>query len=105
MMADRFDVRITNEAYADLDAIFRYIEEDSPENARRMLARLVSDIEELAELPYRNPVWEPSRKPDRVVRSLPVPPYKVYYRVIEDGKVVRVLHVRHGARRQPKRFK
>jgi plasmid stabilization system protein ParE len=28
----------------------------------------------------------------------------VYFRVLDAEKVVRVLHVRHGARRPPRRF-
>jgi plasmid stabilization system protein ParE len=34
-----------------------------------------------------------------------VPPFIIYYRITEKPATVRVLTVRHGARRQPRRFK
>jgi plasmid stabilization system protein ParE len=33
------------------------------------------------------------------------PPYIIYYRVLEDQKVVQILTIRHGSRRQPRRFR
>jgi plasmid stabilization system protein ParE len=36
---------------------------------------------------------------------MPVPPFVIYYRVLEAERIVEVLTVRHGARRQPRRFK
>jgi plasmid stabilization system protein ParE len=34
-----------------------------------------------------------------------VPPFIVYYRTDDKRRSVRILTIRHGARRQPKRFK
>jgi plasmid stabilization system protein ParE len=36
---------------------------------------------------------------------MPVPPFIIYHRVLESERIVEVLTVRHGARRQPRRFK
>jgi hypothetical protein len=35
----------------------------------------------------------------------PVPPFILYYQVIEKPPTVRILTIQHGARRQPKKFK
>ena len=40
----------------------------------------------------------------QTVRSVPLKPHVIYFRVIEREHVVRVLMVRHGARRRPRRF-
>jgi len=36
---------------------------------------------------------------------MPVPPFIVYYRIIERSAAIRILMIRHGARRAPRRFK
>jgi plasmid stabilization system protein ParE len=56
-------------------------------------------------LPHRYKVHEHRKDPSLAVRSMPVPPFIVYYRVDDVRLSVRVLSVRHGARRQPRRFK
>lgn len=103
-MPSHYAVRISKTASSDLDAIFSYIVKQSPQNAERVLQRLLDEIFALKMLPHRYKVHKRSHRPDQVVRSMPVPPFVVYYRVIEDPRVVRVLTVRHGARRKPRHF-
>lgn len=104
-MPDRYRVVILPEAGANVQAIFRYVEQHSPQNAVRVAATLVHAIDSLEFLPRRHKVHASSRDPRRVVRSMPVPPYLIYYRVVERDKVVEILTIRHGSRRQPRRFK
>ena len=92
------------EAAADLQAIHEFISKDSPQNAARLVSRILDAIAGLADFPHRNVVEHQSRKIRHPVRSLPVRPYVVYFRVIEEQRVVRVLTVRHVARRRPRRF-
>jgi len=54
--------------------------------------------------PPRTVVERQDRKLRHPVRSIPVRPYIVYFRVLDEDYVVRVLHVRHGARRRPRSF-
>jgi plasmid stabilization system protein ParE len=103
-MQPHYDVRITKTASSDLVEIHQFIEQDSPQNAAEMIGRLFESIDALELLPYRYKVHQLSKQPDRVIRSMPVPPYVVYYRVLEGAGVVRILTVRHGARRKPRRF-
>ena len=100
-MPDTYLVRITPRALADLEAIFDYIRRDSPQNAAAMIARLLDAVDGLDLLPHRFDVPRVGTVRGRQVRSMPVRPYLVRYRIDEARKVVYVLRVRHGARRRP----
>lgn len=65
------------------------------------MTRILDALEPLKQFPHRTVVERQNRKLRHPVRSLPVPPYIVYFRVLDDQRVIRVLHVRHGARRRP----
>jgi toxin ParE1/3/4 len=103
MISGRFRVILSPRAFADLDRILDYIAKDSPMNAARFIDHLQAEMDGLADLPYRYPIHQETRR-RAPVRRMPVPPYLVYYRVIDAHRAIRVLMVRHGARRQPKRF-
>jgi addiction module RelE/StbE family toxin len=100
-MADRYHILITPRALADLTAIFDYISQDSPRNAAKMIRTLLDAIDGLEILPYRFDVPRTGYVHGRQIRSMPVRPYLVRYRVEASTKIVRILRVRHGARRRP----
>ena len=104
-MPQVYRIRMMPEASADLAQIFDHIERDSPQNAALVVEAIINAVDSLTQFPHRYKVHRSSRDPDRTVRSMPVPPFIVYYRVIEQHQVIRVLTVRHGARRQPRGFK
>lgn len=83
-------------AQADRDAIFDYIEADSPQAAITVDDRIRQQIETLAHFPE-------SGRPGRIdgTRELVVlhTPYIVAYFI--KGDTVRILRVLHGARRWP----
>jgi toxin ParE1/3/4 len=103
-MAERYRIQLSKRVARDLEAIFDHIAKDSPENAARMVDRILQSIERLKVLPHRNVVEGQSPRLRHPVRSLPVQSYVVYFRVVEEHQVVRIVLVRHGARRRPKRF-
>ena len=93
-------VRITPRAQRDLDDIYNYLMiHASPAVARRELARLITAIRGLRRMPCRFAVPRSGRRQGTALRAMVVSPHVVRYRVEEPGKVVRVLTVRHGARR------
>lgn len=100
----RYQVRISGEAASRLQEILDHIQPQSPQNAPLVIERLLHAIEGLSTLPYRYKVHRPNRTLAMIVRSMPVPPYIVYYRVLEEHALVRILTVRHGAQRHPRRF-
>ena len=91
-------------AAADLQAIHEYISKDSPDYAAKMVGRILDAIGTLELFPHRNLIERRSAKIKHPVRSLPVKPYIVYFRVLDQQQAVRILAVRHGARRRPRRF-
>ena len=100
-MPDTYRIRITPRALADLEAIFNTIRQHSPQNAATMIARLLDAIDALNILPHRFDVPRVGSVRGRQVRSMPVRPYLVRYRIDERRKAVFVLRVRHGAQRRP----
>lgn len=103
-MAGTYRVVIMPRASKDLATICAYIEQDSPQNAASVAQELLDAIDSLGLLPHRYKVHRSNRDPSRVVRSMPVPPFVIYYQVLEQQQAVEVITVRHGSRRQPRRF-
>jgi len=104
-MADIYRIIILPEAANHLEEIHGYIERDSPQNAVTVLRKILAAIDSLDRFPHRYKVHVSNKNPDRVVHSMPVPPLIIYYRIIERHQVVEVMTIRHGARRQPPRFR
>ena len=104
-MPDRYRIIILPAAADDLVAICPYIERDSPQNAALVAQRLIDAVDSLTVLPRRYKVHEHRKDRAKDVHSMPVPPFIVYYRVDETHLTVRILTIRHGSRRQPRRFK
>src|SRR4051794_34283225 len=100
-MADRYRIRITPRALADLEGIFTYVRRDSPQNAAKLIRTLLDAIDSLEILPYRYDVPRTGHARGRQIRSMPVRPYLVRYRVEVKTKTVHVLRIGHGARKRP----
>jgi len=103
-MPARFHVIIPPRPLRELVEICAYIEPHSAQNAASVAQMLVSSIDSLEILPHRFNIHEHRRDPAKTVRSMPVPPFVVYYRIDDLRRSVRILSIRHGARRKPKRF-
>ena len=92
------NVRYTATARADLNAIRAYIARDSPENAKRFIARMRAAIARLKTLPESGGVVEDWERPG--FRQLIVGNYRVIYRVAGDEVEIRTVF--HAARMLPK---
>ena len=103
-MARRYRILLSKRVASDLERIFDHIAKDWPDAAAKMVDRILGSIERLKMFPHRNVVMGQSPRLKHPVRSLPVPPYVVFFRVMDAQGVVRVVQVRHGAQRRPKRF-
>jgi addiction module RelE/StbE family toxin len=86
-------------AQADRDAIFDYIEADSPQAAVNVDERIRAQVEGLLQFPE-------SGRPGRVAGTresvIDRTPYIAAYRIA--GDTVRVLRILHGAREWPIHF-
>ena len=102
-----YDVLITNEAFADLDAITGFIiQESSLETARKWFAAIIAAIDTLREMPGRCPLIPESEELGAEVRLLlhgrKHRAYKIYFSIhhqAESTGSVRVFHIRHWARK------
>jgi toxin ParE1/3/4 len=101
MAEQDYRVRLTPQALADLEEIHTYISRDSPQNAESVIARILDSIDLLEIFPHRTVVERQTPRLKYPVRSLPVKPYVIYFRVIEEERIVVIRHIRHGARQQP----
>jgi toxin ParE1/3/4 len=86
-------------AEIDLLEIWRYIAQDSPANADRMLDRIRDALNRLAAIPFMGQArfdLAPG------LRMFPVGNYLIFFRPIEDG--IQVIRVLHGKRNISGRF-
>jgi toxin ParE1/3/4 len=88
------------EAIQDLISLRAYIAEESPAGARRIVARILHDVEHL--LPDNPQMGRPGRVPGTREFVIPQTPYIVPYRV--QRSTLQILRVFHGARRWPGSF-
>lgn len=101
-MPDHYRIRIMPRASNDLVSICSFIEQHSLQNAASVASELVAAIDSLEILPHRYKIHEHREDPAKSIRSMPVPPFIVYYRIVDRLLVVEVLTVRHGERLPPK---
>ena len=104
-MADRYRVITLPRASEDLQELFGYIEQQSPQNAAGVAA---------GSLP-RSTHWYNSPTGTMCTRTAgtrrgwwpldPVPPVIIYYRTDEQRRSVRILSIRHAGPRAAKAFK
>ena len=88
-MSPAFHIILSKEAACDLEALHEYIGKDSPQNAAKVVGRILDGIESLENFPHRNVVETRSGRIKSPVRSLPVKPYVIYFRVLEPCLQVR----------------
>jgi toxin ParE1/3/4 len=88
------------EAIQDLISLRTYIAEESPAGARRVVLRILHDIENL--LPDSPYMGRPGRVPGTRELVIPRTPYVVPYRV--RAGAIQILRVYHAARHWPDTF-
>ena len=102
-MPDAYRILLAKRAADNLQAIFDHVAKDSPDNAARLVEGILSALENLALFPHRTVVEGQSANSKHPVRSLPVGSYLIFFRVLDEHRVVRIVRVRQGRRRRPKR--
>jgi len=90
-------VLLTPKAAEDAEAIYRWIAGDAPDTAADWYHGLLDAFASLDALPNRCPVAREARRLRRDVRQLLHGNYRILF--IIEGRVVRILRVRHGAMR------
>ncbi|NEO36616.1 MAG: type II toxin-antitoxin system RelE/ParE family toxin [Moorea sp. SIOASIH] len=91
----QYRIDIAPEAGQEIEDIYLYIAEDSPDNAARWYFVIHDKIQTLKDSPARCPLAFESSFYDYEIRNLIVGNYRVLFRI--DGQIVQILHVKHGA--------
>ena len=94
---DKYEVKITDEALADIDGIYNYIENTllAPENAMGQNNRIAEAILTLESYPERYPIFDSEPEHSWEMRRMVVDNYLVCY-IVDPGKVT-VTDVLFGA--------
>jgi plasmid stabilization system protein ParE len=95
---DVLRVKLTATAHAELDEACAWIANDSPQHAATFRRGVQAAVASLTTFPRRLPLAAESASFGREIRQLVQGSYRLLFEI--DGNVVRVLHVRHGARRR-----
>ena len=89
----------TEPALADLASIVRFISQEDKEAAERVGYRIVDHVTILKTFPETGPIFR--RRPRGNVRLIICRPFKIFYRIHDGNRLVEILHVWHGARKDP----
>ncbi|WLS05393.1 MULTISPECIES: type II toxin-antitoxin system RelE/ParE family toxin [Rhizobiaceae] len=91
-------IRWTVRALRRLDEIGAYIEQDDPDAAARVVARLVASVDMLAEMPAAGRIGRIASTREVVLSDIP---YIIPYRVRQDIEIITVMH---ASQKWPKRL-
>ena len=92
----KYNVEITAAAEQDVEEIWIYIADDSPEKAHAFIIRLEEQIETLEQLPERCPLIPENEQLGTPYRHLLHGAYRTIFRIT--GKTVYILRIIHGTR-------
>ena len=95
-MPAKYSVEITPAAERDVEELWTYIAEDSPENATAFILRLEEQIEALEQFPMRCPLIPENDILGTGYRHLIYGAYRTIIRIT--GKAVFIVRIIHGAR-------
>jgi len=98
-----YRVRLTPRAAGDADAIYRRVTVEASVAGPRWYGRLIETLRSLDTFPERGQIVESLSRSEHLVRRIlfgrKQNVYRIYYSI--EGETVRILHIRHGARREP----
>jgi plasmid stabilization system protein ParE len=102
--AERYHVIIRPSALNDLKSTSTYIEGHSPQNAAVVIGDILGAIESLDFMPNRTKRVGKSRSRGTPVHAFLEYPCLIYYAIETSSRSVSIFAIRHGSRRQPRRF-
>jgi plasmid stabilization system protein ParE len=94
-----YRVELTDRAHRDLRSIYRRIHADDSRSAFAWFNGLETLVYSLDEFPNRGAVTPEDENLRHLLYGNKPHVYRIVYRVYERAKKVRVLHIRHGARK------
>ena len=92
-------IKISEDAYLDIEEIFTFISQDNNAAARKLRDKIYDAINGLIDFPFMYPTINEDDAPgaEREYRYMVVNPYIVFYRVLDDTIIIaRVLHAKQN---------
>jgi toxin ParE1/3/4 len=100
-----YRVEIARRAECDLEELYLWVVERAPQQGAQWFNGLERAVLSLHQYPKRCPIAPDSLDPENPVRVLSYGRkphvYRVFFIVEDEASVVRVVHVRRGAKRHP----
>ena len=100
-----YRVEIAKSAEGELEELYLWVIARAPQQGAKWFNGLEQAVLSLGQYPKRCPVAPESIDPDRPVRVLSYGRkphvYRIFFTVDDGARLVRVVHVRRGARRPP----
>jgi plasmid stabilization system protein ParE len=101
-----YSVRLMPRAADDVQRLYRTVIERAPLQGQEWFNRLIDGLYSLETFPERCKAIKGLSSPGRIVRLLLYgrrpQTYRIYFDVVET--TVRILHIRHSARKEPRRL-
>jgi plasmid stabilization system protein ParE len=94
-----YRVIVTPEAEENIAESFAYIERRSPLNAARWLRGIFKVIHTLEHFPRRCAIARETQYLGQQLRHYIYKSHRIIFRIEEKEQIVRVMHIRHAARR------
>lgn len=102
-----YQVVLADRAKSDAQGIYHWVIDAAPERGRIWFEELIKSLASLSRFPLRCPIAREAEKIGRPIRCLLFGEkrniYRILYEVDEARTTVRVLHIRHGARKDARR--
>lgn len=92
-----FKILFTEDALVDLEIILDYVRADNPSAAERFGMSLLNYVELLESFPRIGAPVSGRLGVHKIIHS----PVRIYYRLHEDRGLIEILHLWHGARKDP----
>jgi toxin ParE1/3/4 len=94
-----FRIVWTETAAQDLKQIVKYISQDDPEAARRLVSSLLATTDACAEQPFSTRMVPERNSPE--IRERIIPPFRIIFAVSGEQEVMHVVRIWHAARGEP----
>src|SRR5262245_29351052 len=94
-----YEVIWSDAAVADLHDLCSYIAQDHPRAAEEVGIGILDHVRILTTFPFIGPPYP--RGTSGPLREIVFRPYRIFYEVSDELRLVHILHVWHGARREP----
>lgn len=94
MVTNLLKVVIDYEAKLQLRSIYRYIKNDSPENAEKVRSKILTSIKELIKYPEMHAPDKYRLDGDKSYRAYEIYKHRVTYHI--SAKEIRIIRIRHS---------